>query len=140
MQILKAAILLGFIGLLAELSRAAANDCPEAAGQDSRAYRGWGTMQTGLQTGYQRAAKEVGGVLAPVGDAWAASLASHPEIALHAADGGHPNEAGTYLSACVFLAVLTGENPVAASGVPPGLWDAEATALREVARKTVFSP
>jgi hypothetical protein len=103
------------------------------------AYRGDpGAMQAGLRSGYEEAVKTSGGVIAPVGDAWAASLSVHPEIVLHAPDGGHPSEAGTYLAACVFFAVLTGGDPVAARGAPPGLGDAEAAALREIARQTVL--
>jgi hypothetical protein len=51
-------------------------------------------------------AKEVGGMVAPVGIAWSAVARSRPEIALYAADGSHPTAAGSLLAACVLYGVL----------------------------------
>lgn len=94
-------------------------------------------MQAGLRSAYQQAADDAGGVMAPVGDAWEQSLAQS-SITLHSNDGSHPTLAGSYLAAAVFYLVLTAQtayiNPAPA---PPGLAEADATALRNVAEATV---
>lgn len=48
--------------------------------------------------------------LAPVPQAWQASLAKWPEIPLHMNDGNHANSAGAVLTAMLFYQVITG-NP-----------------------------
>lgn len=53
--------------------------------------------------------------VAPVGVAWKAWLEASPDVPLHRADRSHPNRAGSYLTACVFFAALTGQSP---EGVP----------------------
>ena len=53
--------------------------------------------------------------VAPVGLAWEASIASSPEIELHAPDGNHSNLNGALLTAYVFYQLLT-EQP--ATGLP----------------------
>ena len=63
-------------------------------------------MYTQLKSTYARCAKDNGGTLAPVGDGFRAVKAQNPQIELYDADCYHPSEAGTYLAACVFCAVL----------------------------------
>jgi hypothetical protein len=94
-------------------------------------------MQAGLRKAYQTVASQNGGKLAPVGDAWEQVLASHPSIPLFAADGSHPTAHGTYLAACVFYALLTGNSPVGLSHRPASVSAADAAALQKVARQTV---
>jgi hypothetical protein len=80
----------------------------------------------------------------PVGVAWAASLHGRPRLTLHVADKKHPTPAGTYLTACVFYAVLYHESP---HGLSPVVRDgntvyialpqADAIYLQDVAWQTV---
>ena len=80
----------------------------------------------------------------PVGTAWAASLHGRPRLTLHVADKKHPTPAGTYLTACVFYAVLYHQSP---HGLTPIVRDgtkvyialpvADATYLQDVAWQTV---
>jgi len=50
--------------------------------------------------------------VAPIGRAWDLSLARHPALALHAADGNHSNPAGAFLAALVLFATMTGVSPL----------------------------
>jgi hypothetical protein len=56
-------------------------------------------------------AQELGATLVPVGRAWQAALEQQPELVLLNADGGHSGLLGSYLTACVFYGVLTGQSP-----------------------------
>ncbi len=58
----------------------------------------------------QLAAKSVGGLLLPAGEAWRAAWAAGPRVALYGADGFHPSELGTYLTALVVYEGLTGKD------------------------------
>jgi len=78
-------------------------------------------MQDALHSAYDDAATRNGGTLAPVGQGWHVHLDAHPSVALHSADGSHPNLAGTYLSACVFLGTLTATPCTGNAFVPAGL-------------------
>lgn len=72
--------------------------------------------QPALSQAYITIAQDVRGEVAPVGTAWQKSLTQKPALILHAADGSHPNEAGSYLAACVFYAHVYVKSPV---GLPP---------------------
>lgn len=63
-----------------------------------------------LTGAYRKIAAELGGDLAPVGQAWADVRGQLPRLVLHEADGSHPAPAGSYLSACVLLETLTGRS------------------------------
>ena len=56
----------------------------------------------------------------PVGVAWERFLRTHDRPTLYDRDGSHPTLAGSYLAACVFLAVLFHESPVGVGGEPAG--------------------
>ncbi|MFL5403138.1 MAG: hypothetical protein ACJ8BF_10020 [Gemmatimonadales bacterium] len=58
----------------------------------------------------QVAAKAVGGVFLPAGEAWRAAWSAGPRIALYGRDGFHPSELGTYLTALVVYEGLTGHD------------------------------
>jgi hypothetical protein len=58
----------------------------------------------------QLAAKAVGGVFLPAGEAWRAAWSAGPRIALYGPDGFHPSELGTYLTALVVYEGLTGKD------------------------------
>ncbi len=52
-------------------------------------------------------------IFVPVGPAWQIAREKRPDLVLHDLnDGHHPGPAGSYLTACVFYAVLTGRSPV----------------------------
>lgn len=68
-------------------------------------------MQERLQEGYDRLGHELNAEVAPVGVAWREALTERPGLNLWA-DGRHPNRAGSYLTACVLYAVLSGRDPV----------------------------
>jgi len=55
---------------------------------------------------YEETAKDLGATVAPVGLAWQKALSGNKPLTLHAADKLHPNEQGSYLTACVFFAAL----------------------------------
>lgn len=71
-----------------------------------------------LTEAYATIAAERHAMLAPVGTAWAAVRSRHPEIGLFDPapyDGMHPSPTGSYLSAAVIYAALTGQS---AAGAP----------------------
>ena len=82
--------------------------------------------------------EETGALVVPVGLAWRATLAKEATIELYDKDGSHPSEAGSYLAACVFIAVLLGQSPVGLA-IPDSirLADKSARLLQEVAWQTV---
>ncbi|MCU0459722.1 MAG: hypothetical protein MUE37_11630 [Bacteroidales bacterium] len=53
----------------------------------------------------------------PAGEAWAEARALRPDFRLFNPDGTHPSALGTYLTACVFVATITGELPETIPGV-----------------------
>lgn len=89
-------------------------------------------MQERLAEGYDQLAAELPASVAPAGLAWAEALREQPGLDLWDSDGRHPNEAGSYLAACVFYKLLTGRNP-ARSTFTAGLQPAEAHFLQRVA-------
>ena len=59
--------------------------------------------------------------MVPVGLVWQNFLARHDKPVLHDRDQSHPTLAGSYLAACVFLAVLLKRNPVGVESGPTSL-------------------
>jgi len=60
---------------------------------------------------YAAAALENNAVIVPVGKAWALARQLRPDFELFSDDGSHPAKYGAFLSACVFVAVISGEVP-----------------------------
>lgn len=89
-------------------------------------------LQEGLKQTYARAAQN--GTLVPVGDAFRLAKETCPGIELYNADCYHPSEAGTYLAACVFVAVLCGIRPMTLSDIPEV---AEGERLRTIAERCI---
>lgn len=56
-------------------------------------------------------AKETGAKVAPVGEAWQIAINQFEQDDLYAHDGNHASRSGSYLTACVFYALIAGENP-----------------------------
>jgi len=75
----------------------------------------------GVHQSYEGAAKDVGGLLLPVGDAWRAAWRRDGTLALYGPDGFHPTPLASYLAALVMFQQLTGASPV---GLPPTLTSA----------------
>ena len=59
----------------------------------------------------QEAARAVGGVFIPAGEAWRIALAADSGIGLYGPDGFHPSVSGTWLTALVIVERLTGRDP-----------------------------
>jgi hypothetical protein len=103
-------------------------------------------QQAEITKTYAAAAKVNKALLVPAGEAWKEAFAAREGLVLHEKDKSHPNPTGTYLTACVFYAVLTGESPVglpakieaAGGGKKPvcDLPEEEAKFLQETALKT----
>lgn len=72
----------------------------------------------GVVRSYADAAKEVGGLVCPAGDAWREAWKKDPKLAFYSADGLHPTSAGTYVAALTFFGLLYGRSPV---GLPSKL-------------------
>jgi hypothetical protein len=83
---------------------------------------------------YNTIGAEINAIVVPVGVAWQQFLATHDTPALHDRDGSHPTLAGSYLAACVFLAMLLKEDPIGVTPTPPELARADATALQLAAK------
>jgi hypothetical protein len=67
--------------------------------------------QKDLAQAYTDVGRAIGAIVVPVGLAWQRVLGEHPRIVLHDKDNSHPNLAGSYLAACVFVAALFGGKP-----------------------------
>lgn len=67
--------------------------------------------QADVNAMYEEVAGELGVRLLPIGQAWRRVRRERPKLNLHNPDGLHPGLAGSYLTACVFYSVLTGESP-----------------------------
>lgn len=68
--------------------------------------------QKELNRVHYRIADRLKAAIAPVGPAWARVRRERPKLKLFEHDGSHPTRTGTYLTACVFFAILTGKSPV----------------------------
>lgn len=51
------------------------------------------------------------GEISPVGEAWNMAREKRPSLELHLPDGNHANQAGGYLTACVFYSVIHRSDP-----------------------------
>jgi len=88
-------------------------------------------MQKKLNEAYTRMALENQGVLVPVGEVWEKVREQDPALDLYG-DEVHPNQAGTYLAACVFYAVLFADSPVGLPH-PPQIGDYAAETIQKLA-------
>jgi hypothetical protein len=68
--------------------------------------------QSPLNYAYFTAARDADAVVVPAGMAWDEVRRHGTGIDLFMRDGSHPSAAGTYLTACVFYAAITGRSPV----------------------------
>jgi hypothetical protein len=72
-------------------------------------------MQKTITEAYNALGNETDVAVVPVGMAWEKAIQLRPDLELYAQDQSHPSPAGTYLAACAFYHVLTGET---ATGLP----------------------
>jgi hypothetical protein len=63
-------------------------------------------QQAAITDAYDSIGAEIGAIIVRAGPAWDVVRRQHPGIRLHQADGSHPNENGSYLTACVLLEEL----------------------------------
>ena len=94
-------------------------------------------MQERLEQGYREVAAATHAAVAPVGVAWADAVGRQPDISLWARDGKHPSKAGSYLAACVFYALLSGQHESTASSFTGGIAPTQAHFLQWIAFERV---
>lgn len=100
-------------------------------------YRTFDDMQAQLRAGYTDIAEELCVVVAPVGTAWQNGIIHNPQLSLWHTDGVHPSREGSYLSACVFYAVIFQQSPEGLM-YTGGLSEEMAHFLQTVAAETVL--
>lgn len=81
-------------------------------GDIENGFEDFESMQESLKVGYTTISEEIKALLAPVGIAWSNAKKIDDNIALWVEDCSHPSVMGTYLTACVFYALLLKESPV----------------------------
>ena len=110
------------------------------AGARTALYMVWPSRQRrgdfeGVSQSYRAAAKAVGGVLLPAGDAWRSAWAIDARLALYSPDGLHPSNSGTYLAALVIYPLIFKEPaPLTEVGGVPA---SELAVLRRAAEETL---
>ena len=116
----------------------------KAAGARALLYMTWARRnvpesQQAITDAYTSISRELVATVVPVGLAWQRFLGKHDHPVLHDKDQSHPTLAGSYLAACVFLAVLFGESPVGLGGEVGGLSEKDLALLEKVAWQTCSS-
>jgi hypothetical protein len=109
-----------------------------AAGAKTTLYMTWARRdapesQQAITDAYTGIGRELGATVVPVGLAWQHFLRQHDRPVLHDRDQSHPTLAGSYLAACVFLAVLFRESPVGIECEVAGLSDKDLVLLQKAA-------
>jgi hypothetical protein len=110
----------------------------KTAGAKTVLYMTWARQhapetQEAITDAYTAIGRELGATVAPVGTAWQQFLAKYDQPALHDKDQSYPSTAGSYLAACVFLAVLFQENPVGLDAGGDGLGAEDRARLQKAA-------
>ena len=115
-----------------------------AAGAKTVLYMTWARQnepesQQAITDAYAGIGRELGATVVPVGLAWQTFLGKHDQPVLHDKDQSHPTLAGSYLAACVFLAVLYEESPVGIASEVDGLSEKDLALLQKVAWQSCSS-
>ena len=110
----------------------------KAAGAQTTLYMTWARRnaphsQQAITDAYVGIGRELAATVVPVGLAWQRFLGKHDEPVLHDKDQSHPTLAGSYLAACVFLAVLFRESPAGADAEVAGLSERDLALLQKAA-------
>ena len=100
-------------------------------------FENFDDMQSQIRSGYTDIAAELGITVAPVGIAWQNGITEYPQLNLWHMDGVHPSREGSYLSACVFYALIFQKSP---EGLPytAGLSEEIVQVLQTTAAETVL--
>jgi hypothetical protein len=114
------------------------------AGSKTVLYMTWARKHTpeaqqAITDAYNTIGDELGAIVVPVGLAWQSFLARHDKPVLYDRDQSHPTLAGSYLAACVFLAVLLKQKPVGVESGAAGL-DKQDMAVLQAAVWQQFRP
>jgi hypothetical protein len=96
-------------------------------------------MEARISRRYVQLASTLSASIAPVGRAWEAALRQQPALDLWGRDGRRPNRKGSYLTACVFYALLAHRDPTD-SRFTAGLDLAQAQWLQRIAKESVTRP
>jgi hypothetical protein len=120
------------------------DEATKSAGARTVLYMTWARQnapesQQVITDAYTGIGRELGATVVPVGLAWQRFLGKHDQPVLHDKDQSHPTLAGSYLAACVFLAVLFGDSPVGLGGDVDGLSEKELALLEKLAWQTCGS-
>jgi len=121
------------------------------AGARTALYMVWPTSARrfdfdGVKASYEAAAKAVGGLFIPAGDALRRASKLDGRLTLYGADGFHPTVSGSYLAALVITRLLTGRSidnvpaTIAIAGPPASrvvIPDADAILLKRAAAESV---
>jgi hypothetical protein len=97
------------------------------------------SMQLEIDRGYMGIAQKLKVSVAPVGYAWLQVRRQDPQLDLWQQDGSHPNQAGTYLAACVIYAAIYHQSPEGLT-YRADLSSETAQLLQASAAKTVLNP
>jgi hypothetical protein len=116
----------------------------KAAGAKTTLYMTWARRnapesQPAISDAYASIGRELGATVVPVGLAWQRFLGKFDQPVLHDKDQSHPTVAGSYLAACVFLAVLFQESPVGIPAEVASLSEKDLASLQKVAWQTCGS-
>ena len=68
-----------------------------------------------IQDALQPVADKTGAVMVPIDQAFRTLQKKHPNIPIFMSDNKHPSPVGTYLAACVYFRIFTGESPLGLS-------------------------
>ncbi|HTK76927.1 MAG TPA: hypothetical protein VL371_16795 [Gemmataceae bacterium] len=109
-----------------------------AAGAKTVLYMTWARQhapesQKAITDAYTAIGRELRATVVPVGTAWQHFLRRHHTPTLYDKDGSHPSPAGSYLAACVFLAVLFRVSPVGIDDDAAGLSAEDLARLQKAA-------
>jgi hypothetical protein len=109
-----------------------------ASGARTVLYMTWARRNTpesqqAIIDAYAGIGRELGATVVPVGVAWQRFLREYDKPVLHDRDQSHPTLAGSYLAACVFLAVLFRESPVGIAAEVAGLTEKDLVLLQQAA-------
>jgi hypothetical protein len=96
----------------------------ERAGGRTALYMVWPSAARnadfdGVVTSYTTAARDVGGLLLPVGEAWRAAWRRDAGLRLYEDDGFHPTLLGSYLAALVIYERVSGRSAIALPPIVP---------------------
>ncbi len=113
----------------------------KASGARTSLYLTWARRnapeaQKRITDAYVSIGEELDARVIPVGVAWEKCIGGAGCPTLHDKDMSHPTLAGSYLAACVFLAVLFGESPVGIATELKGVSRSEIELLQATAWST----